>query len=203
MSALSEVTCVFAERAAELERARELFITEIRAFTDSVLSGLRARSAYNWISPRVRLDVPSDILFDHKTTGYLRTQYAHAAVTVRFKKGAHYQAVADVTFGIEYVDSPEQESFAWAIKLVPFSRYLQLDDALWHAWKQHRGKSLPPGAMHEERANVVRFVVRPLSPSLTGALALEDVQEVLEFMLRADEAFVSACGVDPVGEDVR
>ena len=201
MNSLSEVTCVLAQRAAELERAREIFVGEIRRFTEAVLANLKQRRADAWISPRVRLDCPKDILFESKTTGYFRTEFAQGPVVARFKKGANYQAVADLTFGIEFVDTAENGAFVWTIKLVPFLRYQQLDDAIWHEWKLARGQDLPPGSRHVERANVVLFVVRPLSVSLTTELATDDVRQVLDFVLRADRAFASACGVDPVGEE--
>src|SRR6188472_2660863 len=99
MSTLSEVTCVLGQRAAELERAREIFTSEIRRFSEGVLSILRQRHQEAWLSPRIRLECPSEILFENKPFGMLRTQFAQAAVAVRFKKGALYQAVADLTCG--------------------------------------------------------------------------------------------------------
>jgi hypothetical protein len=201
MSSLSEVTCVLGQRAAELEQARDIFTSEIRRFTESVLSLLKQRHADTWFSPRIRLDCPAEILFESKPFSVLRGQFAQAAVAVRFKKGALYQAVADLTCGIEYVDNGQQQAFAWMVKLVPFSRYHQLDDAIWHEWKLRHASGLPVGSRHVERANVVHFVARPLSSSLSSELAAQDTRQVLDFLLGCDQAFAQACGVDPVGDE--
>jgi len=199
MNPLSEVSCVFGQRAAELERAHEIFTQEIRRFSAEVLGRLRQRHPESWLSPRIRLDCPSEILFESKPLGALRGQFSQLSVGVRFKKGALYQAVADLTAGIEIVDHAGSRAFAFVVKLVPFSRYHQLDDAIWHEWtRQHA--SLPFGASHLDRANVVHFLVHPLQSSLTVEHAADDTRRVLDFLLRCDLAFARSCGVDPVDE---
>lgn len=201
MSSLSEVSCVFGQRVAELERAHEIFTQEIRRFSGDVLARLRQRHPETWFSPRIRLDCPSEVLSESKPIGALRGQFAQLAVGVRFKKGALYQAVADLTSGIELVDSGSTRAFAFVIKLVPFSRYHQLDDAIWHEWTRQHAAALPPGASHLDRANVVHFLVRPLQASLNVEQAADDTRRVLDFLLGCDQAFARSCGVDPVGDE--
>lgn len=192
MSTLSDVSLLIAENAAHLELAREVFTTETRRFVESVLEGARRARSDPWTSGRVRVDLPDEIATESKAVANLQSQYALARPYLRFKKGTKFVVVAEVPFGIVFDESAN--AFAWQMSLVPAARYTRLDDVVWRAWVA-AGVSLP-AALHQERANTVRFVSRALSKDLTLDLLFGDVKTVLEYLLGLAEPLAEAVGVD-------
>jgi hypothetical protein len=73
MSSLSEVSLVIAQRAGDLEKAREIFTAETRAFVTGILGAVRRARSDSWATARVRLDLPREIETEAKSTGYLRS----------------------------------------------------------------------------------------------------------------------------------
>jgi hypothetical protein len=197
MSGLSEVSRLFAQRAGDIEKAREIFTAETRSYVSTILNGIQRARTDPWVCGRIRIDLPREIESEARS-GYVSSQYAIARAVLRFKKGVTFQQVADVRFGIEY-DQPS-EAFTWSVTLVPASRYQRLDDVIWRQLKLANIEL--PGTVHQERANTVRFVQRALS-DLTPEAAFNDVKVVLEFILTADAALAEAIGVDSgPGEEV-
>lgn len=80
------------------------------------------------------------------------------------------------------------------------ARYQRIDDFLWARWKTTVAQQLP-GAVHQDRANTVRFASRPISPELTPQLAFDDVKMVLEFVVGSDAVLAEAVGVGPIPGD--
>lgn len=199
MSGLSEVSILMGQRAADLEKAREIFTAEARGFVSGILAAVRRARSDPWIMSRVRVDLPREIDNESKTTSDFRTQYALARADLRFKKGTLFTVVGEIQFGIEFDDLTE--AFAWQIKLVPASRYQRIDDKIWSHW-QGSSTPKPPGHLHQDKANIVRFVARPLDSNLTPEIAFNDVKGVLDHLLTTDAALADAVGVDlSPGED--
>jgi len=198
MSSLSEVSLVIAQRAGDLEKAREIFTAETRAFVTGIVGAARRARSDSWATARVRLDLPREIENESKSTGYLSGQFAIGRAQVRFKKGTNFQVVADVRFGVEFDEASER--FVWQMILVPAARYQRIDDLLWRDWKTHKDGPLP-GAEHKEKDNTVRFVMRELNADLTAEVAFSDTKRVLEFVVQADAALADAIGVDAVTLD--
>lgn len=197
MSGLSEVSVLIGQRARDIEKAREIFTAESRAFVGGILAGVRRVRSDPWTTPRVRLDLPREIETEAKSSIDFSSQFAVARVTIRFKKGTNYRQIADLRFGIEFDEG--SDVFAWQLTLVPAASYNRIDDALWHQWRtQHQ--ELPPGAKHQDKANTVRFLTRPLTSELTAEMAFNDVKQVLEFMLGAEASLADAIGAD-TGDD--
>ena len=194
MSSLSEVSILIGQRAGDLEKAREIFTAETRAFVSGILAGIRRARSDPWTTSRVRIDIPREIETEAKATGYVSSQFAIARNNLRFKKGTNFQVVAEVRFGIEFDESAN--AFAWQVTLVPAARYQRIDDLLWHQWRSMQGASLPPGSVHQDRANTIRFVSRTVGPELTAELAFNDVKTVLEFVISADAPLGEAVGLD-------
>jgi hypothetical protein len=194
MSGLSEVSVLLGQRAADLEKAREVFTAEIRNFVTGVLAGVRRMRQDPWVTPRLRVDVPREIETEAKVSSALSSQYAVARCNLRFKRGTNFMVVAEVRFGIEFDEGTDQ--FAWQVTLVPAARYQRIDDVLWAHWKTTIGTNAPPGAAHQDKANTVRFVSRPVAPELTPEGAFNDVKMVLEFVISADTPIATAVGVD-------
>ena len=192
MSALSEVSILIAQRARDIEKAREIFTAEIRAFTAGILSGIRRIRSDPWTTARVRIDFPRDIEYEAKATSDFSSQLATARVTLRFKKGTRFGEVGDVRIGIEFDE--EADAFAWQITLVPAARYNRIDDVIWHQW--HPQAAAFPGAKHFEKANTVRFVCRGVAPELTAEVAFNDAKAVLEFLLTTEAQLADAVGLD-------
>jgi hypothetical protein len=184
MSALSEVSLLIAQRAGDIEKAREIFTAESRAFVTGILAGVRRLRSEPWMTPRVRIDIPREIETETKSSGYLSSQFAVARCALRFKKETNYQAIGEVRFGIEY-DDPS-DAFTWQITLVPAARYLRIDDHVWAQWRTTVGSTLPPSSGHHDKTNTVRFVLRPVASDSSAEIAFNDVKQVLEFMLTAD-----------------
>lgn len=200
MSGLSEVSILFGERAGDLEKAREIFTAEIRSFVSGILAGIQRARSEPWVSPRVRVDIPREIETESKT-GYLSSQYASARAQVRFKKGVNFTVVAEVRFGIEFDQSID--AFVWQVALVPAARYQRVDDVLWRLWRAADSEA-PPGAVHQDKANTVRFLQRRIGKDLTAEVSFNDVKRVLEFIVSADAALAEAVGLDAVvGDDVQ
>ena len=61
MSGLGEASVLIGQRAADLEKAREVFTAEIRNFATGVLAGVRRVRQAPWVTPRLRIDVPREI----------------------------------------------------------------------------------------------------------------------------------------------
>jgi hypothetical protein len=200
MSVLSDVSLLIAERAGDLEKAREIFTAETRSFVKGVLAGIRRARSDPWTMPRVRVDLPRDIETESKATASIRDQYALARVSLRFKKGTNYQVVADVNFGIGF-DEPT-DRFVWQVYLVPAARYQRMDDLVWQHLRTLETpiKSLP-GAAHQDRANQVRFVSRALGPETSAEVAFNDAKAVLEFLVVADAPLAEAVGLDAAPEE--
>lgn len=192
MSALSEVSVLIGQRARDIEKAREIFTAEIRAFVNGVLAGVRRIRTDPWTTARVRLDIPREIEFEAKASSEFSNQFAAARVALRFKKGTNFRQIADVRFGIEFDDDPGV--FAWTATLVPAASYNRVDDVVWHHWRS--STTALPGARHHDRANTVRFVSRPIAPELTAETAFNDVKSVLEFLMTAEAPLGEAIGLE-------
>jgi hypothetical protein len=194
MSTLSEVSVLIGQRVRDLEKAREIFTAETRAFVTGILAAIR-RIPEPWVTPRVRIDLPKDIETETRSTGNLSDQLAVARCGLRFKRGTNYQVIGEIRFGIECNDPPD--SFTWQITLVPAAKYRRIDDHVWNQWKTASGANLPPESAHRDKTNTVRFVLRPVSSDLTAEVAFNDSKRVLEFMLTSDASLAEAVGFDP------
>jgi hypothetical protein len=144
MSALSEVSVLIGQRARDIEKAREIFTAEIRAFVTGILAGVRRIRTEPWTTSRVRIDLPREIENETKAASDFSSQYALARTDLRFKKGTKFVQIADLRFGIEFDEGADV--FAWVVTLVPASRYNRVDDAIWHQWRLQQQSSA--GARH-------------------------------------------------------
>ncbi len=113
MSTLSEVSVLIGQRAGDLEKAREIFTTESRAFVTGILGSIRRLRSEPWMTPRVRIDLPKDIDTETRSNGNLSGQFAVARCDLRFKRGTNYQVIGEIRLGIEYDDPTD--SFTWQI----------------------------------------------------------------------------------------
>jgi len=195
MSALSEVSVLIGQRAGDLEKAREVFTAETRAFVTGILGAIRRLRSEPWMTRRVRVDIPKDIDTEAKSNGNLSGQFAVARCDLRFKRETNYQVIGEIRLGIEY-DDPS-DAFAWQITLVPSAKYHRIDDHVWNQWRTAVGPNLPPASAHRDKTNTIRFVLRPVSPDLTTEVAFNDSKQVLEFMLTADASLADAVGFEP------
>ena len=198
MSGLSEVSVLFGQRAADIEKAREIFTAETRSFVSGVLAGIQRARSDPWVTSRVRVDLPREIETESKT-GYLSSQYAIARAQLRFKKGTNFIVIADVRFGVEF--EQQANGFVWQVTLVPTARYQRVDDVLWRQWRTQSDADALPGGRHDDRANTVRFVQRPLDEGMKPEAAFNDVKGIFEFILTADGSLAEAVGIDPVSGD--
>lgn len=192
MSALSEVSILIGQRARDIEKAREIFTAEIRAFVAGILAGVRRIRSDPWTTSRVRIDLPREIENEAKASSDFSSQYAVARTDLRFKKGTKFVQIADIRMGIEFDDSTDV--FAWQITLVPAARYNRVDDVVWHQWRTQQATY--EGARHQDKANTVRFVSRALSSDVTAETAFNDVKTVLEFLLTVESQLADAVGLD-------
>lgn len=192
MSTLSEVTTLIGQRAADLEKAKEVFTAETRAFVTGILAAVRRARSEPWAQGRVRIDLPREIEMEGKSAVSLESPFARCQL--RFKKETTYRHVGDVRFGIEFEEAAN--SFVWQIVLVPNSRYPRMDDLVWQQVKTSAENSATPGAVHQTKANSVRFVQRPVNQDLNGECAFADVKQVLETLLAADRSLAEAVGID-------
>jgi hypothetical protein len=198
MSALSEVSILIGQRARDIEKAREIFTAEIRAFVGGILAGVRRIRSDPWTTSRVRIDLPREIENEAKAGSDFSSQYAVARTELRFKKGTKFVQIADLRTGIEFDESADV--FAWQVTLVPAARYNRVDDVVWHQWPAQQ--TTYPGARHQDKANTVRFVSRPLTPEVTAETAFNDVKAVLEFLLTVENQLGEAVGLEVVpGEE--
>jgi hypothetical protein len=201
MSVLSEVTLLIGQRAADLEKSREVFTAEMRAFASGILGGLRRVRSEPWTTARVRVDMPREIETEGRSTGFFTAQFAIGRVNLRFKKGTLFTVVAELKFGIEFDES--LDTFAWHVTLVPAARYQRIDDLVWAQWRGDPNFSAFPKSAHKDKANIVQFVSRPLAEDLKPEVAFNDVKTVLEFLMTSDAPLAEAVGVDPLpGDDV-
>ena len=198
MSALSEVSLLIGQRARDIEKARDIFIAEIRAFVGGILAGVRRTRTDPWTTSRVRLDLPRDIETEAKASSDFSSQFAIARVVVRFKKGTNFRQVADIRFGVEF--SEEHDVFAWQATLVPAASYNRIDDVIWTLWRT-KASPIPDGARHQDKANTVQFLSRPLTTELTAEAAYNDIKTVLEFVLTAESVLADAIGLDAAPDD--
>lgn len=193
MSGLSDVTTLISQRAGELEKAREVFVAETRAFVASILGEIKRARSEPWVEGRVRIDFPREGEAEGTSAVSLESQFARCQL--RFRKETMFRQVADVRFGIEFEQS--NDGFVWQLVLVPAARYPRLDDLLWDHWRSVVGGSLPPGSAHQVKSNTILFVRRPVTRELTGDVAFNDVKLVLERMLGASVAIAEAVGFEP------
>ncbi len=198
MSGLSEVSILIGQRARDIEKAREIFTAEIRAFVNGILAGVRRIRTDPWTTSRVRVDLPREIEYEAKASPDFSSQFASARVALRFKKGTQFREIADVRFGIEFDE--DVAVFAWQITLVPAAKYNRIDDVVWHQWKGQASPPLP-SAKHFDKANTVRFVSRPVGVELTAEVAYNDTKTVLEFLLTTETGLADAVGLDSGGDD--
>jgi hypothetical protein len=192
MSGLSEVSVLIAQRASDIEKAREVFTAEIRAFVTGILGGVRRIRSDPWTTPRVRVELPREIDFEAKAVSDFSSQFAVGRVEFQFKKRLRFQQIAEVRFGVEFDE--ESNVFVWQVSLVPAANYNRVDDVVWHQWKVHQNP--PPNPKHFEKANTIRFLSRPVSPALTAEVAFNDVKGVLEFLLTTESPLSDAIGLD-------
>jgi hypothetical protein len=193
MSGLSEVSILIAQRARDIEKAREIFTAEIRAFVNGILAGVRRTRTDPWTTARVRVDLPREIEFEAKLSSEFSNQFALARVALRFKKGTQFRQVADVRAGIEFDE--DTGAFMWQLTLVPAASYNRIDDVVWHQWKAGP-TGVSPGARHFDKANTVRFLARPVGPELTGEVAFNDTKTVLEFLMTTEAGLADAIGLE-------
>ncbi len=192
MSALSEVSILIGQRARDIEKAREIFTAEIRAFVGGILAGVRRIRSDPWTTSRVRLDLPREIDNETKTASDFSSQYALARAALRFKKGTNFRQIADIRFGIEFDEGTDV--FAWQITLVPAASYNRVDDVVWHQWRNQQPNTL--GARHQDKANTIKFVSRPIGTDVTAETAFNDVKAVLEFLLTVETQLADAVGLE-------
>ena len=60
MISLRELSLLIAQRAADLEKAREIFTAEVRAFVSGILAGVRRARSDPWTTSRVKIDIPRE-----------------------------------------------------------------------------------------------------------------------------------------------
>ena len=72
-----------------------------------------------------------------------------------------------------------------------------MDEGLWNLWRESVGQAQLPGAIHQTKANTVRFVQRSLDKDVTAELAFSDVKRVLDAVLSADAVLADAVGLAP------
>lgn len=194
MSGLSEVTVLLAQKANDIETARDIFKDEIAVFVNGLVSALRRSRSDPWTTSRIRLELPREIETESKSVSRVTDHYAIARVGVRFKRGTNFVQVAELKFGIELEDpSP---CFVWQVSFNVMSRYLRIDDLLWSNLRAAKGPELP-GQVHKDKTNTIVFSSRPLNEHLTAESAFSDLKSIMEFVLSADAAFAEAVGVDP------
>ena len=198
-SGLSEVAVLLAQKAHDIETARDIFKDEIGVFVNGLVSALRRSRSDPWTSSRIRLELPREIETESKSVSRVTDHYAIARIGVRFKRGTNFAQVAEIKFGIELEDpSPH---FSWQITFNVMSRYLRIDDLLWSTLKTTKTLDLP-GQAHKDKTNTVVFSSRPVNAELTAETAFADLKNVMEFVLNADAAFAEAVGLDPSPTDV-
>lgn len=194
MSGLSEVSILIAQRARDIEKAREIFTAEIRAFVNGILGGVRRIRTDPWTTSRVRIDLPKEIDYEAKLSSEFSTQFALARVALRFKKGTQFRQIADVKVGIEFDE--ETDVFTWQLTLVPSAAYNRVDDVVWHQWKANSACDAP-GGRHFDKSNTVRFLSRPVGNDLTAEMAFNDTKTVLEFLMTTESGLAEAIGLEP------
>lgn len=193
-NALSEVSVLLAQKARDIETARDIFKDEIGVFVNGMVSALRRSRTDPWTNSRIRLELPREIETESKSVSRVTDHYAIGRIEVRFKRGTKFVQVAEIKFGIELEDpSPV---FCWQITFNVMSRFLRIDDLLWSALKTSKSLELP-GQAHKDKTNTVVFSSRPVNAELSAETAFADLKNVMEFVLNADAAFAEAVGLDP------
>ena len=189
MSEMSEVSIVFGQNVALIEKARDIFTNETRKFIDDILDHVKDEDLGPLSAPRVKIKTTAATLeTEGKLTGNISSQYAVARLDLCFKFRTKFLEIAELRFGIEFDGTTD--CFSWQVGLVPASRYQWLDEVLWAEWQRSR-QTLPVGAKHEAKEGAVVFVARPFGPELTNKVACGDVEEVLKFALAAELILVS------------
>jgi len=184
---LSEVSLLYAKRVGDLERAREVFTDDCRAFVDAVLKSVQR--VKNWSQGRVRIDLEKEI--SESKAGYVSSQYTTGSGELRFKREntSYTTPVADLEFGLRY--DKEEDCFVWQVTLLRGGKFRRLDHLLWHRFKDVT--PMPPGARHFERDNVIRFVMRHVD-QVTPDTAYADVKAAFGFLLGCEAAIADAAG---------
>lgn len=198
MSALSEITLLIGARAGDLEKGREIFTAETRAFVSSILTGIRRVRSEPWTQGRVRVDLPREIDTESKVAGYLSGQFVFGRCSLKFKKGVVFREIAEARFGVEYDET--LGSFIWQAMLIPAARYQRIDDLVWNHCRTMVNLASLPGGQHLARSNSIRFVQRPLNEQLTVEVAFNDAKQVLEALLSTDTALAEAVGLDALDD---
>lgn len=189
MSELSEVSILYGQHVAEIERARDVFTTETRRFVRDLLENIRDEGAARWSTPKVQIKTrDADLETEKSVTSLLNRQKAVASVDLCFKMRVKYLVISEIMFGIEFDTS--SSAFAWRIELIPEGKYQWLDEIIWAEW-QKSAATLPPGAQHILKEGTVVFVSRCFGPELTSKVALDDLLSVFKFNLNLESVLVS------------
>jgi|GEM_PF-2401226 len=189
MSELSEVSKLFGQHVADIEKARDIFTIETRRFVEDLLESVKDEGAGPCSTPKVQVKTKDASLEkEEKVTGFISRQYARASLDLCFKIKVKYVIIAEINFGVEF--DAAADSFAWRVELVPESKYEWLDEVMWTEW-QKLTPTLPPGAKHLAKEGAVVFVSRPFGPDLTFKVALEDMEGILKFALAAEPVLTS------------
>src|SRR5262245_52993452 len=189
MSELSEVSILFGQHVSDIERARDIFTAETRRFVGDLLEALGDERAGPWMSPKIQIKTKDvDLENEEKITGFLSRQYALASLPLCFKMKVKYMPIAEISFGVEF--EPGTGSFTWHVRLTPSSRHQWLDELMWAEWQRFK-PTLPPGAKHQAKEGAVVFLSRRFGADLTFKSALEDISEVLKFVVASESVLLT------------
>src|SRR5258706_2901353 len=102
MSELSEVSILFGQHVANIEKARDIFTAETRRFVSDLLENISDERSGPWNSPKVQVKTKDAALEnEEKITGFLSRQFAVASLPLCFKMRVKYMPIAEINFGIE------------------------------------------------------------------------------------------------------
>lgn len=189
MSELSEVSILYGQHVAEIEKAREIFTTESRRFVRDLLESIRDDGAARWSTPKIQIKTrDADLETEKSVTSLLNRQKALASVELCFKMRVKYLVISEIAFGVEFDSS--SSAFAWRIELIPEGKYPWLDEIIWTEW-QKSAPTLPPGAQHIAKEGIVVFVSRSFGLDLTAKAALDDLLNVFKFSLNLESVLVA------------
>lgn len=188
MTSLSEVSVLFASRAGDIQRAREVFVEDARSFVEWVMKRAEKHKVEAAAESKVRLDVEGEIVTEPKSSYSVFTHRFEGLITIRYQKNKKFVEVAVIEFGIGADD--KEETFVWYV-MIDRVRSTRLDDGLWKAWAQEKPDALPPGARHVASENQVVLVERPLA-ELKEETARKDVEDAMAFVLKSEAIVVDA-----------
>jgi hypothetical protein len=192
MSELSEVSILFGQHVSDIERARDIFTAETRRFVSDLLENINDERSGPWSSPKLQIKTKDgELENEEKITGFLSRQFAMATLPLCFKMRVKYMPIAEIHFGIEFEAS--SGSFNWRVRLIPSSRHQWLDEVIWGEWQKTRD-TLPSGAKHEAKEGIVVFISRRFAADLNFKSALEDIQNVLKFIMASEAILVTEFG---------